>query len=291
MFPSAFPLLLPTRQGKMWPAGYAGPATAGWRLLTGLCCCHTQNVPGSGDSQAGGLPLPQNERTSNSEKAEPASTQSPRLLSSPVPRMSFTQVKGLRWRASGLSALGTEAGLRFTIMVSGGQSVMTAGTIQMPLSSAACWATPGEPPLPEWYLVSGSSATFLELSLWLQGLSEFGLKAKDWFKKLKSPVAQCPGVPSVQAGHPRTKKTWTAKAGLGLWLTWHGSLCSLRSHSAPWPRVSVSRGSLKDSEVPILEEQKSRRVGKHGCHLSYLETRHQDGLYLSAKGSNFQKSS
>ena len=57
---------------------------------------------------------------------------------------------------SGLSALGTEVELKFSIMVHGGQSVMTAGMVQMPLSSAACWVTPLDLLSTMWELVSES---------------------------------------------------------------------------------------------------------------------------------------
>lgn len=153
---------------------------------------HMQEVPGSGDSPAGGFPLPRNNRTANQKKAEPAATQSLRLLSSPLPRVSFTQVN--LYRPSGLSAVGTEAGLKFSITASGGQSVMMTGTIPMPPSSAACWATPAEQPLPTCHLVSGSLARSLSpggFPFGCKELHEFRLKEKDWFKQLKSPAGQC----------------------------------------------------------------------------------------------------
>ena len=126
------------------PQGQARPAAGARRLPAGSYLCRMWDLPGSGDGQAGGWLFP-NDRTSKNGKAERASMQSPRLLSSPLPRMSFTQVNP--WCPSGLSALAAEAGLKFTITASGGQFVTTTGTIQMPLSSAACWATPGEGPL------------------------------------------------------------------------------------------------------------------------------------------------
>ncbi|KAB0398925.1 hypothetical protein E2I00_007603, partial [Balaenoptera physalus] len=61
------------------------------------------------------------------------------------------------WYPSGLLALGTEAGLKFTIMVPGGQFAMTTGTIQMPLSSAACWVTLRELPFSMWEVALGPS--------------------------------------------------------------------------------------------------------------------------------------
>lgn len=52
-------------------------------------------------------------------------------------------------------------------MVPGGQFAMTTGTIQMLLSSAACWATLGEQPFTVWELVSSQSApSFLEGPVW-----------------------------------------------------------------------------------------------------------------------------
>lgn len=51
-----------------------------------------------------------------------------------------------------------EAELRFSITMSGGQSAMMIGTITMPLSSAACSATPAGKDFPAMEVVSDSAA-------------------------------------------------------------------------------------------------------------------------------------
>lgn len=72
------------------------------------------------------------------------------FLTSPV--CASTQAQALH--LSGLLAPGTEAGLKFTIMVPGAPFAMMGGTVWMPRSSAACWVTLQEEPLPAWELVS-----------------------------------------------------------------------------------------------------------------------------------------
>lgn len=58
---------------------------------------------------------------------------------------------------SGSWAAPPEAELRFSITMPGGQSVMMTGTIKMPLSSAACSATPVGEDCPAMEVVSDSA--------------------------------------------------------------------------------------------------------------------------------------
>lgn len=95
-----------------------------------------------------------NYTASKTEKAEPISTQSGQAASLTSPMCFVVQVNPCC--LSGLSAPGTEAELKFSIAVSGGQFVMMTGTIRMPLSSAACWVTPQEVPFTMWEEVSDS---------------------------------------------------------------------------------------------------------------------------------------
>lgn len=87
---------------------------------------------------------------------------SPHLPKAPrgLPRLShvcfFTQVE--TQCLSGLLAVVTEAGLKFTTVVPGGPFAMMNGTILMPPSSAACWVTPEEGPCTKWELVSEAPA-------------------------------------------------------------------------------------------------------------------------------------
>lgn len=120
------------------------------------------DLPSCGGSQAGGffaltIGLPEMKRQSpHSHKA---------LGCFPHLSRVYFVIQANPWYPSGLLALGTEAGLKFTIMEPGGQFAMMTGTIQMPPSSAACWVSLRELPFSTWELVSESILNQEPLSL------------------------------------------------------------------------------------------------------------------------------